>query len=106
MNRKFDKLGRIVIPKEMRNKLGLKNGDEATIELVDNKIVISNVNNNNNDLQEQIDKAIEYIEQNEKYFDSQYAKDFGELCSMMGARNTRTPVVETTQLLSILKGEE
>lgn len=44
MNRKFDKLGRIVIPKEMRDKLGLEDGSEAKIELVGNKIVFSNPN--------------------------------------------------------------
>lgn len=45
MNRKFDKLGRIVIPKEMRDKIGLgKAGSEAKIELVDNKIIITNPN--------------------------------------------------------------
>lgn len=42
MNRSIDNLGRIVLPKEMRDKLGLKNGDEAFIELNNNKIVVSN----------------------------------------------------------------
>lgn len=42
MNRKFDKLGRIVIPKEMRDKLGLEHGSEAKIELIENKIIITN----------------------------------------------------------------
>lgn len=43
MNRKFDKLGRLVIPKEMRDKLGLgEPGAEAYIELVDNKIIVTN----------------------------------------------------------------
>lgn len=47
MNRKFDKLGRIVIPKEMRRKLGLEKADSETkIELVDYKIIISNPNLN------------------------------------------------------------
>ena len=44
MNRKFDKLGRIVIPKEMRDKLELGEGAEAKIELVDNEIIITNPN--------------------------------------------------------------
>ena len=44
MNRKIDSLGRIVIPKEMRDQLDIKDGDSINIELVDNKIVISNPN--------------------------------------------------------------
>lgn len=45
MNRKFDKLGRIVIPKEMRDKIDLgEAGSEAKIELIDNKIIITNPN--------------------------------------------------------------
>lgn len=42
MNRKFDDLGRISIPKEMRDKVGLSNGSEAKIELIGNKIIITN----------------------------------------------------------------
>jgi len=42
MNRKFDKLGRIVIPKEMRDKLGLEDGSEAKIELIGEEIIITN----------------------------------------------------------------
>lgn len=44
MNRNLDNLGRIVIPKEMRKKLGLNNGDEVKIELVNDKVVVSNPN--------------------------------------------------------------
>lgn len=45
MNRKFDKLGRLVIPIEMRDKLDLnKPGSEAKIELVGDKIIVSNPN--------------------------------------------------------------
>lgn len=46
MNRKFDKLGRIVIPKEMRDKLGLEDGSEAKIELAGDEIIITNPNTN------------------------------------------------------------
>ena len=47
MNRKFDKLGRIVIPKEMRDKVGLDEpGSEAKIDLVDDNIIITNPNFN------------------------------------------------------------
>lgn len=42
MNRSIDNLGRLVIPKEMRDKLNLKNGDEVTIKLENDKIVIMN----------------------------------------------------------------
>lgn len=42
MIRKFDDLGRISIPKEMRDKVGLINGMEAKIEMVNNKIILSN----------------------------------------------------------------
>lgn len=45
MNRRFDKLGRINLPKEMRDELGLgEPGAEAKIELVDDKIIVSNPN--------------------------------------------------------------
>lgn len=44
MNRKIDDMGRIVIPKEMRKKLGLNNGEEVNIELAGDKVVISNPN--------------------------------------------------------------
>lgn len=43
MNRKFDDMGRISLPKEMRSKIGIDNpGDEAHIELHNDKIIISN----------------------------------------------------------------
>lgn len=32
MERKFDELGRIVIPREFRKKIGLENGEAANIE--------------------------------------------------------------------------
>lgn len=41
MNRGIDNLGRIVIPIEMRKKLGIKENDNLKIELKDNKIIIS-----------------------------------------------------------------
>lgn len=45
MNRKFDYMGRISLPKEMRSKIGIDNpGDEAHIELHNDKIIISNPN--------------------------------------------------------------
>lgn len=41
MNRKIDQLGRLSIPAEMREELGIKNGDKVTIELKDDKIIIT-----------------------------------------------------------------
>lgn len=43
MIRKIDNVGRITIPKEMYNVLGLKNGDSVHIELVNDSIVITNL---------------------------------------------------------------
>lgn len=56
-------------------------------------------------LSNKIDKTIEYIENNTMYFDSEYARDFGELCTIPGAGDTRTHcVIGDKQLLEILKG--
>lgn len=44
MNRKIDNNNRLVIPKEMYNALDLKSGDEVNIDLVDDKIIITNPN--------------------------------------------------------------
>lgn len=41
MNRNIDGLGRVVIPKEIRNKLGIKENDNLKIELNNNKIILS-----------------------------------------------------------------
>jgi hypothetical protein len=53
-----------------------------------------------------IDKAIEYIEKDTRWFDSEYAKTYGELCSCAGANDTRLEVmVNPSNLLEILRGE-
>ena len=39
--RKIDELGRIVIPKEMRNALGIETDDEVAFELKGNKIILT-----------------------------------------------------------------
>lgn len=54
MIRKFDGLGRIVIPKEMRTSVGLKEGSSANIVQEGNKIIISNPNDD--------DKFIDYLD--------------------------------------------
>lgn len=41
MNRKIDELGRIVIPKEIRNYLNIKYNDCFAIEIKDNSIVLT-----------------------------------------------------------------
>ena len=59
------------------------------------------------DLQQKIEKAVEYIENNTKYFDKEYCSIYGELCSMPGANNTRLHVViDVENLLNILKGDD
>lgn len=42
MKRKIDNLGRLVIPKEMREELKINLEDEVNIELVKDKIIITN----------------------------------------------------------------
>ena len=42
MKRNIDELGRIVIPAEMRKQLHMNGGDTVNIEIVRNKLVISN----------------------------------------------------------------
>ena len=39
--RSIDELGRIVIPKSMRNKLGIKNGDPLEFRLENGSIIIT-----------------------------------------------------------------
>ena len=47
MNRKIDKLGRVVIPKEMAKQLNINPNDDLKIEIVNDSIVISKVEENN-----------------------------------------------------------
>lgn len=47
MYRKIDELGRLVIPKEIRNTLGLKPGDEIKIEIKNNQIILEKENSIN-----------------------------------------------------------
>lgn len=60
MNRKFDKMGRIVLPKEMRDKLGFEVDSEATITLEDDAIVIRNASKV--EYKERVKNALEYIQ--------------------------------------------
>ncbi len=61
MNRKIDELGRLVIPKEMRKKLGLNERDEVKIELENDKIILTNPNKFN------LEKYIEELLEDELY---------------------------------------
>lgn len=65
------------------------------------KEILCNYQKTNNNLQQRIDKAVEYIENNELYYD----KELG-LVEMMGAKSNRIPVVKTYNLLDILRGDE
>ena len=40
--RRIDDLGRIVIPKEIRNTLRIKSGDNLDVMVYDNKIILQN----------------------------------------------------------------
>lgn len=46
MERKIDELGRIVIPKDLRKQLGVKNGDPVKLKFADGNIVISKTSEN------------------------------------------------------------
>lgn len=60
MNRNIDTLGRIVIPKEMRTQLDIKENDPLNIQLQDNKIIITKPDAV--DYKARVEKAIEFIE--------------------------------------------
>lgn len=55
-------------------------------------------------LESKIDKAIEYIEKDTRWFDSEYASIYGELCDCEGYNANRLEVmVNPSNLLKILK---
>lgn len=57
-----------------------------------------------NNLQSKIDKAIEYIEKDTRWFDGEYASVYGELCDCEGYNTNRLEVmVNPSNLLKILK---
>ena len=45
MTRRIDELGRLVIPKEIRKNLKIKDNDQVEIAVVDNKIILSKYEN-------------------------------------------------------------
>lgn len=85
MNRNIDTLGRIVIPKEMRKQLDIKENDPLNIELQDNKIIITKTNTV--DYKAIVDKAIEYmktifmncIDNDKRYFEDPYIQRIYEI---------------------------
>jgi transcriptional pleiotropic regulator of transition state genes len=58
---KIDKFGRILIPKEIRNSLEIKEGTELEIEVKDEKILIWLKDRN---LEERVEKLMSYLENN------------------------------------------
>lgn len=85
MNRNIDTLGRIVIPKEMRKQLDIKENDPLNIELQDNKIIITKPDTV--DYKAIVDKAIEYmktifmncIDNDKRYFEDPYIQRIYEI---------------------------
>ena len=58
-------------------------------------------------LQSKIDKAIEYIEKDTRWFDYEYASVYGELCDCEGYNANRLEVmVNTSIVLNILKEDK
>ena len=49
MTRRIDELGRLVIPKEIRKNLKIKDNDQVEISVIDNKIILSKYENLNKD---------------------------------------------------------
>ena len=63
------------------------------------------------DLKEKLNKQKEIInkikEKGVMYYDPEYSKIYGELCSMPGANNTRTPVIVIDyEIMKLLEGIE
>ena len=59
------------------------------------------------DRDKRIDKAVEYIEKDTRWFDSKYASVYGELCDCEGYNSNRLEVmVNPSNLLDILRGDE
>ena len=67
MNRKIDKLGRVVIPKEMAKQLNINSNDDLKIEIVNDNIVISKVEENN-----KLDKLLNLLYTWEEVLDPEF----------------------------------
>lgn len=79
--------------------------EEATYqEKFDLMYQIELLQQENSQLKERIEKAIEYIEKDTRWFDSEYASMYGTLCTCAGAKDDRLEVmVNPSNLLEILK---
>lgn len=62
MNKKIDDLGRLVIPKEMRKQLEIKEGDPVNISMEDDKIIITNAKADYK--KDVLEEAADYIKNN------------------------------------------
>ena len=68
---------------------------------------INQLEKENQELKDRIDKAIEYIEKDTRWFDSEYASIYGTLCTCAGAKDNRLEVmVNPSNLLEMLKGDK
>lgn len=57
-----------------------------------------------NDYKSRCEKASECIKKDTRWFDSEYARVYGELCDCAGAKNNRLEVlINPTNLLNILQ---
>ena len=61
MKVKVDKYGRIVIPKEVRERLGIEENSELTLTVRDDEIVIRV---QRDDLEKRVDELIEFLKNN------------------------------------------
>lgn len=77
MNRNIDTLGRIVIPKEMRKQLDIKENDPLNIELQDNKIIITKPDTV--DYKEMVEKARKYLDNHKMGLYSSECKELSEI---------------------------
>lgn len=57
----MDKFGRILIPKEIRKTLGIREGAELEIEIKDEKILIKPVNYS---LEKKVEELLDYLKNN------------------------------------------
>jgi AbrB family looped-hinge helix DNA binding protein len=89
MQRNLDELGRIVIPKEMRKKLNIENGDPVNIECTGNEVIITKPDTV--DYKAIVEEAIKYTKQlREKYFRMCVAGSNEDLSDLIEILNGKT----------------